>query len=103
MDDSSNDSGTIAGGWCLNVTTGEPQNGQFQFGLTGYTANAGSSASIAVNRTNGSAGTASVDVSAADGAPARRVTRSAERSKRSDSRAMPAKADWVSGRIATFG
>jgi photosystem II stability/assembly factor-like uncharacterized protein/subtilisin-like proprotein convertase family protein len=67
MDDSSSDRGSIAGGWCLEITTGPPQPGQFQFDLSAYNANANSTATFRVNRVNGSAGTASVDYTAMAG------------------------------------
>ena len=67
MDDASSNSGSISGGWCLEITTGSPQSGEFQFGLSGYNGNADSTASITVNRTNGSAGVATVDYTVAGG------------------------------------
>ena len=67
MDDASSNSGAIAGGWCLEITTGAPQAGQFGFGLSGYEGNANSTASITVNRSNGSAGAATVDYSVSGG------------------------------------
>lgn len=67
MDDASSNTGSISGGWCLEITTGAPQPGQFQFGLSGYNANAGGTATITVNRVNGSAGTATVDYATTNG------------------------------------
>ena len=61
MDDASSNRGNIAGGWCLEITTGAPQAGNFQFGLSSYNANANSTANITVNRASGSAGAATVD------------------------------------------
>jgi photosystem II stability/assembly factor-like uncharacterized protein/subtilisin-like proprotein convertase family protein len=67
MDDASTFSGAIGGGWCLDITTGPPQSGQFQFGLSGYDGNANGTATITVNRINGMAGAASVDYSTSGG------------------------------------
>ena len=67
MDDASSNSGSIAGGWCLDITTAPPQNGQFQFGLSGYNANAGSTANVSVTRTNGTAGAVTINYAANGG------------------------------------
>lgn len=67
MDDASSNSGIINGGWCLEITTGAPLPGQFQFGLSGYNANANSFATLIVNRVSGSAGIATVDYAATGG------------------------------------
>jgi photosystem II stability/assembly factor-like uncharacterized protein/subtilisin-like proprotein convertase family protein len=67
MDDASSNSGMIAGGWCLDITTGAPQPGQFNFNLTAYEGNANSAATVTVNRTNGSAGAATIDYTTSGG------------------------------------
>ena len=67
MDDSTNNGGSIGGGWCLDLTTGPPQAGQLQFGLSAYDGNAGDPVSVTVTRTGGSAGAASVNYSTSNG------------------------------------
>jgi photosystem II stability/assembly factor-like uncharacterized protein/subtilisin-like proprotein convertase family protein len=67
MDDASSNSGAISGGWCLDITTGAPQSGQFQFGLSAFNANANSTATVTVTRANGMAGAATVDYATSGG------------------------------------
>lgn len=67
LDDSSGAGGSMAGGWCLNITTAAPAPGALQFGASNYNAVAPNTASVIVNRASGGLGAVTVDYQTSNG------------------------------------
>lgn len=67
VDDASGGSGTIAGGWCIDMNFIPPSPGQLQFSANSYVQNEGSPKTITVNRTGGNVGQVTVDYATGGG------------------------------------
>ncbi|MDQ3254149.1 MAG: hypothetical protein M3R15_09630, partial [Acidobacteriota bacterium] len=67
MDDDSSNAGSIAGGWCLDITTGGPPPNQIQFSSSNFNGDANSTASVTVNRVNPTPGAVAVNYATANG------------------------------------
>ena len=66
-DDGSGDTGSIAGGWCLEFTLTPPSPGTVQLSPSSYTPNENSVQTITATRTGGVAGAVSVDYATGGG------------------------------------
>lgn len=67
VDDSSSNEGSVAGGWCLNITTSAPAPNNLQFAATNFNGDANSTAAATVNRVNGAPGAVSVNYATSNG------------------------------------
>jgi subtilisin-like proprotein convertase family protein len=67
MDDSSSNSGSISGGWCVDIATSAPAPNNMQFAAADFNGNANSTGTATVNRANGGTGAVSVDYATSNG------------------------------------
>ncbi len=70
-DDAGGGSGDLNGGWCLDITTTNPQAaGQLQFGTSNYSINEGETVNVTVARSGGSLGAVTVNYATSNGSAA---------------------------------
>lgn len=67
MDDSSSNTGSISGGWCLDIVTAAPTPNNIQFASTNFNGDANSTGTATVLRANGGSGAVSVSYATSNG------------------------------------